>query len=447
VPAKAFFLSKSYFYHLFFRQFIAFIIRKFVFHLFMIQFEKFKLKNNLTVIVHVDKATPLACLDILYDVGARDEVESKTGFAHLFEHLMFGGSVNIPNYDDPLQMVGGENNAFTTNDITNYYCTVPPENLETAFWLESDRMLSLAFTDKSLEVQRSVVIEEFKQRYLNQPFGDVWLLLRPLVYTLHPYKWATIGKEISHIETATMDDVKAFFKAHYNPANAIMVVAGNVDPVRVKQLAEKWFEPIPQGIKPLRNLPKEPAQQEPRKLTVERDVPVDSIYKAYHMCARAHKDYHATDVISDILSRGNSSRLHNALVKDKQYFSEINAYVTGDMDEGLFVISGKLCDGIQMEEAEKGIQGEIEKLQTEGVEPKELQKCKNKTESSITFSETDVLNKATNLAISELMGDADLINQEIARYQDVTAEDIKRISNGIIQENNCSTLYYLKKKK
>lgn len=412
----------------------------------MIKFEKFKLKNNLTVIVHQDNSSPLACVNILYDVGARDEDENKTGFAHLFEHLMFGGSINIPNYDEPLQLVGGENNAFTTNDITNYYCTVPSENLETAFWLESDRMLSLAFTDKSLEVQRSVVIEEFKQRYLNQPYGDVWLLLRPLAYHKHPYKWATIGKEISHIENATMDDVKSFFKKHYNPSNAIMVVAGNVELENVKKLAEKWFEPIPAGIKPQRNLPKEPKQTEPRQLTVERDVPVDSIYKAYHMVSRNDKNYYACDLLSDVLSRGNSSRLYNALVKDNPLFVEINAYVMGDFDEGLFVISGKLSEGVSMEKAEAAILKEVEKIKSENISDVELQKCKNKVESSITFSETDVLNKATNLAISELLGDADLINREIERYLEVKAEDIKAMANQILDEKNCSTLYYLKKK-
>jgi predicted Zn-dependent peptidase len=412
----------------------------------MIRFEKFKLKNNLTVIVHQDKSSPMACVNILYDVGARDEDENKTGFAHLFEHLMFGGSINIPNYDEPLQLVGGENNAFTTNDITNYYCTVPAENLETAFWLESDRMLSLAFTDKSLEVQRSVVIEEFKQRYLNQPYGDVWLLLRPLCYTTHPYKWATIGKEISHIENATMDDVKSFFKKHYHPANAIMVVSGNVELDHVKQLSEKWFGPIPEVKKPARNIPAEPKQTEARKLTVERDVPVSSIYKAYHMCARCDKDYHAFDLMSDVLSRGNSSRLYHALVKENPLFSEINAYVMGDFDKGLFVVSGKLSEGVEMDTAEKAILKELEKIKTEVVSETELQKCKNKVESSITFSETDILNKATNLAISELMGDAELINKEIGKYLNVTASDIKNIANSTLQESNCSTLYYLKKK-
>ena len=412
----------------------------------MIQFEKFKLKNNLTVIVHQDKSTPMACLNIIYDVGARDEDENKTGFAHLFEHLMFGGSINIPNYDEPLQLVGGENNAFTTNDITNYYCTVPSENLETAFWLESDRMLSLAFDKKSLEVQRSVVIEEFKQRYLNQPYGDVWLLLRPLIYKVHPYKWATIGKEIKHIEDATMEDVKAFFKEHYNPSNAVLVVAGDVEVAQVKALAEKWFEPIDAGIKPKRNLPVEPPQTEYRSLTVERDIPINSIYRAYRMCARTDAEYHTVDLISDILSRGNSSRLYKNLIKDKQLFSDIHAYVMGDFDKGLFVISGKVNDGVSIEAAEAGIDAEIAKLQNELVAADELQKCKNKVESTVTYSEADVLNKATNLAISELLGDANLINLEIENYQKITAEQIKEQANKILQKTNCSTLFYLKKK-
>ncbi len=413
----------------------------------MIEFTKFTLKNNLTVIVHQDKSTPMACLNIIYDVGARDEDESKTGFAHLFEHLMFGGSINIPNYDEPLQLVGGENNAFTTNDITNYYCTVPVENIETAFWLESDRMLSLAFTDKSLEVQRNVVIEEFKQRYLNQPYGDVWLLLRPLAYNTHPYKWNTIGKEIKHIEDAVMDDVKSFFKKHYNPSNAILVVAGNVQIDDIKALATKWFEPIDAGIKPTRHLPAEPKQTEARKLTVERDVPANSIYKVYHMCSRRDEEYHTIDIISDILSRGNSSRLYKTLIKDKQLFTDINAYVQGDFDKGLFVVSGKISDGVSVEDAEKGIIAEFEKLKTELVNEIELQKCKNKIESTVVFSETDVLTKATNLAISELLGDADLINQEIEKYGNVTAEKIKQQANLILNETNCSTLYYLKNKK
>ncbi len=348
----------------------------------MIKFEKFILDNGLKVIVHKDVSTPMACIDILFDVGARDEDPAQTGFAHLFEHLMFGGSVNIPNYDEPLQRAAGENNAFTTNDITNYHLTLPAENLETGFWLESDRMLSLAFSEKSLEVQRSVVIEEFKQRYLNQPYGDVWLLLRPMAYKVHPYLWDTIGKEISHIENAKIEDVKKFFKKFYNPNNAIMVVAGNITTDEVKRLSEKWFGPIPKGPENKRNLPKEPEQTEARSLTVERDVPVDAIYKAYHMCSRYDPEYYAVDLMSDALSQGNSSRLHKTLIKEKNLFSDVNAYVMGDFDKGLFVISGKLSEGVSMDQAEQGINEELQKLRTEQVAVDELTKVKNKVESS-----------------------------------------------------------------
>lgn len=412
----------------------------------MIKFDKFQLPNGLRVIVHQDKSTPIACLNILYDVGSRDEHPDQTGFAHLFEHLMFGGSVNIENYDEPLQLVGGENNAFTTNDITNYYLTLPVENLETGFWLESDRMLSLAFSDKSLEVQRNVVIEEFKQRYLNQPYGDVWLLLRPMAYKVHPYLWDTIGKEIAHIENAKIEDVKNFFKKYYCPNNAIMVVAGNVQVEEIKKLSEKWFGTIPKGPENKRNLPKEPVQTEGRTLTVERNVPVDAIYKAYHMCSRKDKEYYAVDLISDVLSQGNSSRLHKTLIKDKKLFSDIHAYVMGDFDEGLFVISGKLTQGVTMEAADEAIQQELEKIKNELVSADELTKVKNKMEASHVFGEVEVLNKATNLAVSELLGNANLINEEIQHYLDVTAEEIKQQANIMFKKENCSTLYYKSKK-
>ncbi|CAN5567642.1 pitrilysin family protein [soil metagenome] len=412
----------------------------------MIKYEKFELENGLKVIYHEDKSTPIACINILYNVGARDENPEQTGFAHLFEHLMFGGSVNIQNYDEPLQRVGGENNAYTTNDITNYYLTLPSENLETGFWLESDRMLSLAFSDKSLEVQRSVVIEEFKQRYLNQPYGDVWLLMRPMIYKVHPYQWDTIGKEISHIEKAQMQDVKNFFNKFYCPNNAIMVVAGNIKLEDVKNLSEKWFGPIPKGPDNKRNLPAEPAQAEARSLTVERDVPADAIYKAYHMCSRFDMEYYPTDLISDILSRGNSSRLHNALIKEKKMFSDLHAYVMGDFDKGLFVVSGKLSKGITMEEAEQGINEELEKMKTQLVKPDELQKVKNKMEASHVFGEIEVLNKATNLAVSELLGDANMVNDEVSKYLAVTAEQIQEQAKQIFRKENCSTLYYRAKK-
>lgn len=411
----------------------------------MIKFNQFELDNGLKIIVHKDKSTPIVALNILYDVGARDENENQTGFAHLFEHLMFGGSINIPNFDEPLQRVGGTNNAFTSNDITNYYITIPKENLETAFWLESDRMMSLAFTEKSLEVQRSVVIEEFKQNYLNQPYGDVWLLLRPLAYQNHPYKWATIGKEISHIENATMQDVKDFFYKHYLPNNAIIVVAGNIETAEIKSLAQKWFGDIPKKEVPTRNLPKEPQQKEARRIEVKRDVPANAIYKAYKMCAKADKDFHATDLLSDVLSLGSSSRFHTSLIKEQKLFSEINAYVMGSTDDGLFVISGKLSDGITYEQAELSIENELDKIKSYFISENELQKVKNKIESTHEFSETNILNKAMNLAFAELQNEANDVNLEVDKYNLVTTVDINRIANQILIPTNCSTLIYAKK--
>jgi len=409
----------------------------------MVKFNRFTLDNGLRVIVHEDHTTPMAVLNILYDVGARDEDPDKTGFAHLFEHLMFGGSVNIPVYDEPLQRVGGENNAFTTNDITNYYITLPAANIETAFWLESDRMLSLAFSKKSLEVQRNVVIEEFKQRYLNQPYGDVWLKLRPLVYKKHPYQWATIGKEIKHIEDAQMEDVKAFFTKHYNPQNAIMVIGGDVTTEQAKQLAEKWFGPIPAGEKYQRNLPQEPEQKEERRLTVAGKVPLNDVYIAFHMPGRLDDGYYEADLISDILSRGNSSRLYKTLVKDKQLFSEIHAYNMGSFDRGMFVVEGKPLENVSIETAEAAIWEELEIIKNELVPADELTKVKNKTESTMVFSEMSLLDKAMNLAQFELFGDAEGLNHETDKYLAVTAEQIQKQAQEIFRKENSSTLIYL----
>jgi predicted Zn-dependent peptidase len=411
----------------------------------MVSFERFTLANGLKVLVHEDPTTPMAVVNILYDVGARDEHPDQTGFAHLFEHLMFGGSVNIPSYDEPLQRVGGENNAFTSNDITNYYITLPSVNLETAFWLESDRMLSLAFSEKSLEVQRNVVCEEFKQRYLNQPYGDVWLKLRPMAYKQHPYQWATIGKSLDHIENAKIDDVKAFFNRHYNPSNAIMVVGGDVKLEEVKRLSEKWFGNIPAGVKLARLLPIEDDQNEERKDTVHADVPLNAIYKVFHMPSRTEAGYYAADLISDILSRGNSSRLFRNLLKDQKLFSDINAYLTGSLDAGLFVVEGKPLPGISMEVAEAAIWKELERISTELVPVDELTKVKNKMESTMVFSEMSLLDKAMNLAYFELLGDADGLNSEIQKYLEVTDEEIRRQAEHIFRKENSSTLYYLAK--
>lgn len=409
----------------------------------MIKFERFTLDNGLRVIVHEDHTTPMAVLNVLYDVGARDEDEERTGFAHLFEHLMFGGSANIPVYDEPLQRVGGENNAFTSNDITNYYVTLPAVNIETAFWLESDRMLDLAFSEKSLDVQRNVVCEEFKQRYLNQPYGDVWLQLRPLAYTTHPYKWATIGKELKHIEDANIEDVKAFFRKHYNPANAILVVGGDVSLKQVKELTVKWFGPIPPGDKYHRNLPQEPEQTAFRFKTVHADVPVNSIYMAFKMPGRLDKDFHAFDLLSDLLSMGQSSRLHQRLVKEKQLFSDANAYIMASLDPGMFIVEGKLAPGVTMEQAETAIWEELSQLAKNQVDDVELTKVKNKGESISAFNKLSLLDKAMDLAYHELLGDANQLNYEMDKYAAVTGEQIQRIVVENIKRERCSTLYYL----
>jgi zinc protease len=411
----------------------------------VVQFERFTLANGLRVIIHQDTSTPMAVVNVMYDVGAKDEDPNKTGFAHLFEHLMFGGSINIPVYDEPLQMAGGENNAYTTNDLTNYYIQLPAENLETAFWLESDRMLSLAFTDNSLEVQRKVVCEEFKEHYLNKPYGDVWLKLRELAYQVHPYRWMTIGKELAHIENAQLQDVKNFFFKHYRPVNAILVVAGNVTVEKVKELAEKWFGPIEPGEKYLRRLPEEPPQTTGKKLEVHANVPLDALYKCWHIYPRMDHRYYVADLITEILSGGGSSRLFQALVKEKQLFSNIECYHFGTTDAGLLAIEGKLVKGVKIGDAEAAITEELNKLKAEGVTEAELQKVKNKTESMIAFEDMSVMNRANSLAFYELLGDATLMNSELERYNKVTVEDIHEQSNKIFREENSSTLYYCSK--
>ena len=408
----------------------------------MIQFERFTLPNGLKLIVHEDKSTPMVVVNVLYDVGARDEEPMKTGFAHLFEHLMFGGSLHIPVYDEPLQVAGGENNAFTTNDLTNYYLQLPAENIETAFWLESDRMISLAFNKKSLEVQRKVVSEEFKEHYINKPYGDAWHKMRELAYTRHPYRWMTIGAELSHIENASLEDVKAFFTKHYSPSNAILVVAGNINIEKAKELAEKWFGSIPAGEKYTRELPVEPKQTSPRTREVHANVPLDAIYKCWHIYTRTDRRYYITDLISEILSGGGSSRLYQSLVKEKKLFSNIECYHLGSTDAGLLTIEGKLVKGVNMKEAEAGISEELKKLQDDGVSAKELEKVKNKTESMMAFEDMSVMNRATSLAMYELLGDADLINKELDIYRTVTANELLEESRVIFDENNCNTLYY-----
>ena len=408
----------------------------------MIKFDRFVLDNGLRVLVHEDVSTPMAVVNVMYDVGSRDEDPGQTGFAHLFEHLMFGGSINIPEYDEPLQMAGGENNAYTTNDLTNYYIQLPAENLETAFWLESDRMLSLAFSSKSLDVQRKVVCEEFKEHYINKPYGDVWHKIRELAYTTHPYRWMTIGKELKHVEDAKLQDVKNFFKKHYTPANAVMVVAGNVNTDQVKALTEKWFGDIPAGNKYNRNLVQEPKQTSPRHQQVDATVPLDALYKTWHMGNRLEDSYYRADLITEIMGSGGSSRLFEKLVKEKQLFSQIECHHMGSIDPGILVIEGKLVKGITLETAEAAVNEEVEKLVRFGVEEKELQKAKNKTESMIAFEDMSLMNRANSIAYYELLGDADLMNKELGKYQAVTVAEILEEAIKIFDPNNCSTLYY-----
>ncbi|GAB3007785.1 pitrilysin family protein [Niabella terrae] len=409
----------------------------------MVEFEKFELANGLRVIVHQDRSTPMAVMNVLYDVGARDEDPRQTGFAHLFEHLMFGGSVNIDVYDEPLQMAGGENNAYTTNDLTNYYIQLPAANLETAFWLESDRMLSLAFSEKSLEVQRKVVCEEFKEHYIDKPYGDAWFRLRELVYKEHPYRWMTIGKELAHIETARLEDVRNFFFRFYRPNNAILVVAGDVEIPTVRALAEKWFGAIPAGAPYERRLPQEPQQTEARRIELKADVPLDAFYKCWHIGGRTSEGYHAADLLTDLLGGGASSRLYQQLVKEQQLFVYIQCYHFGSLDPGLICIEGKLAKGTDIRTAEAAVQAILEDFKSNLVAEAELQKVKNKTESIMAFEDMSVLNRATSLAFYELLGDASLMNTELEKYAAVRREQIQEAAREIFTETNSSTLYYL----
>ena len=412
----------------------------------MITVNRHTLPNGLRIVHHEDKDTQMVALNVLYNVGARDEHPEHTGFAHLFEHLMFGGSIHIPDYDTHVQNAGGENNAWTNNDITNYYITLPRQNVETGFWLESDRMLSLDFNEKSLEVQRHVVVEEFKQRNLNQPYGDVGHLVRSLVYKEHPYQWPTIGKEPSHIENATLAEVKDFFFRFYAPDNAILAVTGNITFEDTVALAEKWFGPIPRrDVKP-RQLSEEPLQTEERRLTVERNVPVDALHLIFHKCDRLHPDYYVYDMLSDLLSAGRSSRLIQHLVIDKQIFGSVDAYISGSIDAGMFYVVGKTAPGITLEEAEAAVWQELEALKTEDIAEEELEKVKNRYESEQIFSNINYLNLATNLAFFELIGRAEDINHEVEKYRAVTAERIKEVARRTFVRENCSVLYYKAKK-
>jgi len=408
----------------------------------VIDLSRFTLDNGLRVIVHEDQSTPMVALNVLYNVGARDERPDRTGFAHLFEHLMFGGSANVPDFDEPIQMAGGENNAFTNNDMTNFYDILPAQNIETAFWLESDRMLSLNFDERVLDVQRKVVLEEFKESCLNEPYGDVWHHIADLAYKVHPYRWPTIGKMPEHVADATMQDVKAFYYKYYRPNNAILVVSGAVTTQQVKELSEKWFGPIPAGDVPPRRLPQEPPQEKLQSRINQATVPVDALYLAFHAPARLHRDFYTSDLLSDILCNGSSSRLYRRLYKESGKFSQIDCYITGSIDPGLLIVEARPAQGVSLEHLEHLIWQQLEELQQAPIPERELQKWKNKMESTLLFSEMNILNKAINLAFFELLGEAELINREIELYQQVSTADIHRVARQMFTLNNCSELYY-----
>lgn len=412
----------------------------------MIQFTRTILDNGLTVICHTDKSTPFVSVNVLYKVGSRNEQADKTGFAHLFEHLMFGGSAHVEDYDHHVQLAGGESNAYTTNDLTNYYITIPAANIETALWLESDRMAGLNFSQHALDVQKQVVIEEFKQRYLNNPYGDLWLKLRPLAYQQHPYRWATIGISPEHIERATLEDVKAFFYRYYTPDNAIISISGNISAERALELVKKWFGDIPRGQYLPSLIPQEPVQTAERRLVVpDNAVPADAIYKVFHMGKRDSENFYVCDIISDILSNGQSSRLYLNLIKNSRLFSGIDAYVSGDTDPGLFIFSGKLSEGTDISEAEAAIDHEIRKFIEDEIADREIRKVINKTEARIAYSEINYQNKASNLAFFEFLGDINLINTEDQKYSAVNRDKIKETAREIFRKENSSTLCYLKK--
>ncbi len=412
----------------------------------MISFQRFELQNGLKVIVHEDSHTPLVAINVLYNVGARDEDPNRTGFAHLFEHLMFSGSENVPDFDTPLQNAGGENNAFTNSDYTNFYDILPAENIEIGLWLESDRMKGLAFDQASFDVQKKVVVEEFKETSLNLPYGDSWHRLSAMAFKKHPYQWPTIGKKPAHISESTLEDAKDFYGRHYAPNNAILVLAGNIKLERAKELTEKWFGSLPKRETVQRNLPVEPPQLTKQSVTVNANVPTDAIYLGFHISDRLSADYYTADLLSDIMASGRSSRFYQRLYKGKNLFARIDAYISGTVDPGLFIIEGKIANDNQVDKCLNAIWEELDMIKQNGITDLELEKVKNKVESSLNFSEINILNRAMSLAFFEWLDDADMINHQMEQYATITTNDIQLLAHKTFTENNCSELIYSKQR-
>ncbi|MBR6758806.1 MAG: insulinase family protein [Alistipes sp.] len=408
----------------------------------MITYSKHKLENGLTLLANHDRTSRMAAVNILYKVGARNENPSRTGLAHLFEHLMFKGTHSVPDFDTPVQMACGENNAFTNNDYTDFYITLPVDNIQTALWLESDRMHGLNLSEEAIEIEKRVVIEEFRQRYLNQPYGDVMMLMRQMAYTRHPYRWATIGLSPDHISSASVEEIRAFYERYYQPSNAILSVSGDIEPEAFFSLAEKWFSGIENRDFAPQQIPVEPEQTEPRRMEVERDVPATMIVIAFHMGNRLSPDFFVGDMTSDLLAGGDSARLYDRLIKRKRLFATANAYISGDLDCGTFCFTGQLLPTTSVEAAEEAIWAEISELQQGKVSKYEIAKVKNKFEANTLFGELNVMNKAMNLGYYEMTGDISLINREVDIYRSLGAEDVADFSRRIFRRENSSTLIY-----
>ncbi|MBQ1253956.1 MAG: insulinase family protein [Alistipes sp.] len=408
----------------------------------MIKYQHTTLANGLEVVANRDSSSRMAAINILYKVGARNENPHRTGLAHLFEHLMFRGTHLVPDFDTPVQMACGENNAFTNNDYTDFYITLPKDNIETALWLESDRMTGLNLSAQACEIEKRVVIEEFRQRYLNQPYGDVSMLMREMAYTTHPYRWATIGLKPEHIAEASLEEIHSFYRNFYHPSNAILSVSGDIAPEQVFELAHKWFGSIADTPYTANPIPREPVQTEPRRMEVEREVPATTIVIAFHMGNRLSHDFFLGDLTSDLLAGGDSARLYEHLIKNKQLFTSVNAYISGDVDEGLFTFTAQLLPTTSEQAAEEALWEEIGLLQSGNISDYELEKVKNKFEANTLFGELNVMNKAMNLGYYSMIGDLPLINREVEIYRSITRSEVADFAQRTFRKDNSSTLIY-----
>lgn len=409
-----------------------------------IPFTRHRLSNGLTLIIHQDTTTPLAACNIVYHVGSRDENPEQTGMAHLFEHFMFSGSVHIQNFDTELQKIGAVNNAYTSQDITHYYAILPANNLETLFWLESDRMLSLGFEQEQLDIQKHVVIEEFKENFLNRPFGNLWHHFYHQVYQQYPYRWLPIGEKIEHIESVTMSDVKDFFYRFYRPNNAVLVVSGNVVPEEVIALAEKWFGNIPAGVPIVRNYPKENTQKESRFQLIEDNFPYELLVKGWLMCDRLNPDFYAHDLLSDLLGAGHSSYLYRKFVTEESLFTSLSCHISAVAGPGTFVIMGTPTEGVSLEEADQQLSDYLHNFTFDGNLPHNLQKVKNRVETILLNNEIKIEERSSILAVSETISCIEDYEKEKENYFAVSETKIKELYPKLLDKTKSNTSFYRK---